>query len=150
MDTTVLVALITGSFSFLTFILTRHFASKDKQTEQVLKDDARYEQLEQEQAKQEKDVQRLQNTVDSLIKMQEQQNAALSKLSDATRSTLRNDIIQMYNRYTSSDYGYMPIHERENLEHLTQDYYALDGNGVIPGLVEQMLALPANKPESND
>jgi len=43
----------------------------------------------------------------------------------------------------------MPIHERENLEHLTTDYYALDGNGVIPRLVEEMLALPTNRPEKD-
>jgi len=87
--------------------------------------------------------------VDNLTKICQKQSDSLSKLSDATRSTLRNDIIQMYNRYTSPEYGYMPIHERENLEHLTTDYYALDGNGVIPRLVEEMLALPTNRPEKD-
>ena len=44
----------------------------------------------------------------------------------------------MYNKYTSKEYGYIPIHERENLEHLLKEYYGLGGNGVIPKLEEEM------------
>ena len=38
--------------------------------------------------------------------------------------------------------GYMPIYERENLEHLTTEYYALNGNGVVHSLVEKLDKLP--------
>ena len=144
-DTAVIVALITGSFSFATFIFTRYFSNKDKQTEQIYKDDAKDEQLEQEQKKQEEDMKSMQDTVNKLLDLQQVQNNSLAQLTDATRSTLRNDIIQMYNKYTSEEYGFMPIHERENLEHLVTDYYALGGNGVIPGLVEEMQKLPTEK-----
>lgn len=73
----------------------------------------------------------------------------LSLIKDATCSTIRNDIIQMYNKYTSDSYGYMPIHERENLEHLIKGYYGLGGNGVIPNLVKEMESLPTGKQESD-
>lgn len=86
----------------------------------------------------------MKDTVNELLELQQVQNNCLEQLTSATRSTLRNDIIQMYNKYTSSDYGYMPIYERENLQHLTNDYYALKGNGVIPGIVEEMQKLPTD------
>lgn len=55
----------------------------------------------------------------------------------------------MYNKYTSDSYGYMPIHERENLEHLIKGYYGLGGNGVIPNLVKEMESLPTGRQESD-
>lgn len=45
----------------------------------------------------------MQDTVNKLLDLQEVQNNSLSQLTDATRSTLRNDIIQMYNKYTSEE-----------------------------------------------
>lgn len=87
----------------------------------------------------------MRDTVDKLLALQEVQNNSLTSLTDATRSTLRNDIIQMYNKYTSAEYGYMPIHERENLQHLVTDYYGLGGNGVIPGLVDELNKLPTER-----
>lgn len=86
----------------------------------------------------------MRDTVNELLDLQQIQNNCLEQLTSATRSTLRNDIIQMYNKYTSKEYGYMPIYERENLQHLTSDYYALKGNGVIPGIVDEMQKLPTD------
>lgn len=86
----------------------------------------------------------MQGKIHELLNLQQVQNNCLEQLASATRSTLRNDIIQMYNKYTSEEYGYMPIYERENLEHLTSDYYALNGNGVVPGIVEEMQKLPTD------
>lgn len=149
MDATVLVALVTGSFSLATLILTRYFSNRDKNTEQDHKEDAKYEQLEQEQKNQEESLIDLRQAVNGLIQMQDEQNKMLSLIKDATCSTIRNDIIQMYNKYTSDSYGYMPIHERENLEHLIKGYYGLGGNGVIPNLVKEMESLPTGKQESN-
>lgn len=145
MDATVLVALVTGSFSLATLILTRYFSNKDKNTEQNYKEDAKYEQLEQEQKTQEESLIDLRQAVNGLIEMQNGQNSALSIIKNATCSTIRNDIIQMYNKYTSKEYGYIPIHERENLEHLLKEYYGLGGNGVIPKLEEEMKQLPTGK-----
>lgn len=149
MDATVLVALVTGSFSLATLILTRYFSNRDQNTEQDHKEDAKYEQLEQEQKNQEESLIDLRQAVNGLIQMQDEQNKMLSLIKDATCSTIRNDIIQMYNKYTSDSYGYMPIHERENLEHLIKGYYGLGGNGVIPNLVKEMESLPTGKQESD-
>ncbi len=56
---------------------------------------------------------------------------------------LRDRIIAIYNRY--SDKEYFPIYERENLEHLAREYYALGGNGVVHELCEKLSRLPTKK-----
>lgn len=71
------------------------------------------------------------------IKEQKQESNAI-KLG--IQALLRGNIISLYNKYI--DKGYMPIYERENLEHLTKEYYALNGNGVIHCLVEKLNELP--------
>lgn len=63
-------------------------------------------------------------------------------LKSAICALLRDRIIVIYNRYTEK--GYFPIHERENLAHLTGEYYALGGNGVVKELEERLSELPTN------
>ena len=58
----------------------------------------------------------------------------------ALRALLRDRIIGMYNRYTEKEF--FPIYERENLAHLTAEYYALGGNGVIRELEEKLSEMP--------
>ena len=69
-------------------------------------------------------------------------------LKSALRALLRDRIIGIYNRYTEKEY--FPIYERENLEHLTNEYYALGGNGVVHELVERLAALPVEKKRTED
>lgn len=150
MDAAIIVALVTGSFSLVTFILTRYFTQKDKRLEEEHKEDAKYEQLEEEQERAEQDIKRLASSVEHLVEMQESQNSLLDLLKSSSQSTLRSNIIQIYNKYTSKEYGYLPIYERENLQHLTNDYYALNGNGVIPDLVKEMEELPSRKQDDDE
>ena len=56
------------------------------------------------------------------------------------QALLRSQIIALYNKYTEK--GYMPIYERENLEHLYIEYKALGGNGVIESLKSKLDDLP--------
>lgn len=45
-------------------------------------------------------------------------------------------------RQCAVEKGYIPIYERENLEHMYDEYKALGGNGVIEDLVEKLRDLP--------
>ena len=64
-------------------------------------------------------------------------------LRSAICALLRDRIIVVYNRYTEK--AYFPIHERENLAHLTEEYYALGGNGIVHDLEAKLLELPTEK-----
>ncbi len=61
-------------------------------------------------------------------------------LRSAICALLRDRIIAVYNRYTEKEY--FPIYERENLSHLTAEYYALGGNGIVKDLEARLLELP--------
>ena len=64
----------------------------------------------------------------------------LNATEKGVQALLRSQIISLYNKYI--DKGYMPIYERENLEHLYTEYKALGGNGVIEHLKEKLDSLP--------
>ena len=61
------------------------------------------------------------------------------------QAPLRNSIIQTYN--SAMHNGYLRIYERENVEHMFEEYTALGGNGVVKGLVEKMYQLPTEPPD---
>lgn len=166
---TIWVAIISGCFSFVTFLLTRYFSKNDKQEdkndeynkrfeEHEEKENARIEQIEEEEnsrfksleeqsAKREQQVNAINTQLSQLLKYQEQQHETLKIISNASRDTLRNNIIVIYNKY--SELGYFPVHEREPLDHMTKSYYALGGNGVVPSLVQKLLELPT-EPEQDE
>ena len=60
------------------------------------------------------------------------------------QALLRDRIIQVYNKY--SDRGYYPIYERENMQGLSEQYFALGGNGVVHSLLEKLEVLPTEPP----
>lgn len=66
-------------------------------------------------------------------------------LRSAICALLRDRIIAVYNRYSEKEF--FPIHERENLAHLTSEYYALGGNGIIKDLEARLAALPTEPKE---
>lgn len=59
------------------------------------------------------------------------------------RALLKNQIIQMYNKYI--DLGYIPIYALESVESMYTEYHALGGNGTITELVEKLKDLPTKK-----
>lgn len=147
----IIVAIIGGVFSLVTFLLTRYFTVKDKSNkekkdkndeiaklrDQIEEENKRISSLEK---KEEQRVAELENFVKKYIEKQEENTKLLEVISSALQSTLRNDIIKMYKEYYEEK-GYMPIYERENLNHMTQKYYSLGGNGVVPSLVEKLYSL---------
>ena len=56
---------------------------------------------------------------------------------------LRDRIIQAYNYYM--DKGYFPIYARENVTGMHEQYKKLGGNGVITGLITDLMKLPTDK-----
>ncbi len=64
-------------------------------------------------------------------------------LKAAICALLRDRIIVIYNRYSEKEY--FPIHERENLDHLTHQYYLLGGNGIVKELESKLSLLPTEK-----
>lgn len=148
---TIIVAIIGGVFSLVTFLLTRYFTVKDKNNkekkdkndeiaklrDEIKKESERISDLEE---REDKRIKELNSFINKYIEKQEENTKLLEVISSALQSTLRNDIIKMYKEYYEEK-GYMPIYERENLNHMTQKYYSLGGNGVIPSLVEKLYSL---------
>ena len=71
---------------------------------------------------------------------QEEQEKRNKAVENGVQALIRANIISLYNKYT--DKGYIPIYERENLEHLYTEYKTLGGNGVIESLLEKLADLP--------
>ncbi len=69
----------------------------------------------------------------------------INSLKNAICALLRDRIIVTYNRYVGKEY--FPIHERENLNHLTREYYLLGGNGIVRELESRLAHLPTEKYE---
>lgn len=67
----------------------------------------------------------------------------IASLKNAICALLRDRIIVTYNRYSSKEF--FPIHERENLDHLTREYYLLGGNGIVRDLESKLSRLPTEK-----
>ena len=59
------------------------------------------------------------------------------------QALLRSEIIKTYNK--AMDKGYLEIYERENIQHLFEEYKSLGGNGVVKGLGEKIFDLPTEK-----
>lgn len=61
------------------------------------------------------------------------------------QALLRNEIIDKYNHYMEK--GYCPIYAMDNLESMYREYVALDGNGTVPHLMEELKELPTQRSE---
>lgn len=141
----IITAIISGSFAFITFLLTRYFTKKDKKEEEQKEESGKYKELEDKEVAMSKDIEELKRLVSEMIELQKDAKEDTKIMQRSLRDSLRNSIICIYNRY--EELGYIPIHERENLHHLVEEYYALKGNGVIPSLVEKLDSLPTEKQE---
>lgn len=56
------------------------------------------------------------------------------------QALLRDRIIQLHDHYM--DKGYMPIHAKNNLENLHNNYADLGANGVIDAIYREAMELP--------
>lgn len=67
---------------------------------------------------------------------------------NGVQALLRNSIIQTYNASMANKC--LRIYERENVQHMFEEYTKLGGNGVIKGLVDKMYQLPTEPPEEGN
>ena len=140
----IITAIIFGFFVFVTFLLIRYFTKKDETEEKNEEKEDKYRELEKKQNTMAKDVEELKKLISEMIELQKDAKEDTKIMQRSLRDSLRNSIICIYNRY--EELGYIPIHERDNLHHLVEEYYALKGNGVVPSLVEKLDSLPTEKP----
>lgn len=69
-------------------------------------------------------------------------------LKAGIKALLRDRIVRAYNDYM--DKGCWPIYAREAVMDMFTQYKALGGNGVIPGLLEDLKKLPTEKKGGQD
>ena len=72
------------------------------------------------------------------------QSCVQDAVQKGVQALLRANIISLYNKYIEK--GYLPIYERENLQHLYDEYKLLLGNGVIDNLKDKLDELPTESP----
>lgn len=63
--------------------------------------------------------------------------------SQGIKVLLKDRIHQAYNYHIGQ--GFCPIYERENIADMYGEYKALGGNGVVGGLVGELMSLPTVK-----
>lgn len=64
------------------------------------------------------------------------------------QALLRDRIIESYNKHCER--GFCPIYARENIQEMANQYYNLGGNGVVPNLIDKLLALPTEYDKKGD
>lgn len=67
-------------------------------------------------------------------------------LRQGTKSLLRNQIIQSYDKYMHQKW--IPIYGMENVDDMYEAYHALGGNGTITKLVDELRSLSSNPPDN--
>lgn len=81
------------------------------------------------------------------IQRQKELDKRQDAVEDGLRSLLRAEIIRTYEK--TRERGYCPIYSKESISHCADAYGELNGNGVVPGLVDFILAAPTSKQAAN-
>lgn len=71
------------------------------------------------------------------MKEQERKNTAIE---NGVQALLRNELIRRYREYEEK--GEVSIIDKENIEHMFEEYKNLGGNGTVAKMYEDMLELP--------
>lgn len=61
-------------------------------------------------------------------------------IENGVQALLRNELIRRYREYETK--GEITILDKENIEHLFEEYKNLGGNGTVAKMYEEMLELP--------
>lgn len=84
-------------------------------------------------------------TLSNRIRKQQAENQALR---DGMKSLLKAKIIDSCERAQKD--GWCGSRLRDTINDMFKSYTALDGNGTVPGIVEQTMKLPAVRPEREE
>lgn len=71
---------------------------------------------------------------------QDQQERKNKAIENGVQALLRNELIRRYREYETK--GEITIIDKENIEHLFNEYKNLGGNGTVAKMYEEMLSLP--------
>ena len=61
-------------------------------------------------------------------------------IENAVQALLRNELIRRYREYRTK--GEMTILDKENIEHMFEEYKNLGGNGTVKELMDELLEVP--------
>ena len=61
-------------------------------------------------------------------------------IENAVQALLRNELIRRYREYKVK--GEMTILDKENIEHMFEEYKNLGGNGTVKELMDELLEVP--------
>lgn len=61
-------------------------------------------------------------------------------IENAVQALLRNELIRRYREYKTK--GEMTILDKENIEHMFEEYKNLGGNGTVKELMDELLEVP--------
>lgn len=64
-------------------------------------------------------------------------------LHNGMKALLRNHIVSAYNKCL--DKGFVPLHERDNIQNMYENYKKLGGNGNVTKIVEDILDMPCRE-----
>lgn len=73
----------------------------------------------------------------SIIKKDRKKDKAIE---NAVQALLRNELIRRYREYKVK--GEMTILDKENIEHMFEEYKNLGGNGTVKELMDELLEVP--------
>ena len=76
----------------------------------------------------------------ALKKRQDEQDKKNKAIKNGVQALLRNELIRRYREYESK--GEISIIDKENVEHMFEEYKNLGGNGTGAKMYEDLLELP--------
>lgn len=76
----------------------------------------------------------------SLKKKQDEQDKKNKAIEKGVQALLRNELIRRYREYESK--GEITILDKENIEHMFEEYKNLGGNGTVAKMYSELLELP--------
>ena len=76
----------------------------------------------------------------TLKKRQDEQDKKNRAIENGVQALLRNELIRRYREYESK--GEISIIDKENVEHMFEEYKNLGGNGTVAKMYEDLLELP--------
>ena len=71
---------------------------------------------------------------------QDEQDKKNRAIENGVQALLRNELIRRYREYETK--GEITIIDKENIEHLFNEYQNLGGNGTVKQMYEELLSLP--------
>lgn len=131
-------------FMILGFLIKRYYNKKDMNEEKENSAEKKITEVEHEISEIYEIKEDYDNTFVKYDKALFEIRQTIECYTEAMQALLRDRIIQIHNHYIEKKY--FPIYARESLSRIYDIYKKLKGNGVVDGLVEELMNLPTNKP----